>query len=212
MSKLFDFDLNIIKKENRSLICGIDEVGRGCLAGPVFSTAIIMSYEQCIQSVNDSKKLTSKKREIVFDEIMKNAIAVSTTGISNIDIDKYGILKCTINSMKKNIERLAINPDLILVDYIDLSSEYECGKYNFRDIVHGDSVSYAIAAASIVAKVTRDRLMCELSKEYPQYHFDKNKGYGTFEHIAAIREFGPCPIHRMTFLKKLFWSTFIYYI
>ena len=204
MSKLFDFDLNIIKKENRSLICGIDEVGRGCLAGPVFSTAIIMSYEQCIQSVNDSKKLTSKKREIVFDEIMKNAIAVSTTGISNIDIDKYGILKCTINSMKKNIERLTINPDLILVDYIDLSSEYECGKYNFRDIVHGDSVSYAIAAASIVAKVTRDRLMCELSKEYPQYHFDKNKGYGTSEHIAAIREFGPCPIHRMTFLKKLF--------
>ena len=95
MSKLFEFDLNIIKKENRSLICGIDEVGRGCLAGPVFSTAIIMSYEQCIQSVNDSKKLTSKKREIVFDEIMKNAIAVSTTGISNIDIDKYGILKCT---------------------------------------------------------------------------------------------------------------------
>ena len=204
MSKLFDFDLNIIKKENRSLICGIDEVGRGCLAGPVFSTAIIMSYEQCIQSVNDSKKLTSKKREIVFDEIMKNAIAVSTTGISNIDIDKYGILKCTINSMKKNIERLAINPDLILVDYIDLSSEYECGKYNFRDIVHGDSVSYAIAAASIVAKVTRDRLMCDLSKEYPQYHFDKNKGYGTSEHIAAIREFGPCPIHRMTFLKKIF--------
>lgn len=204
MSKVFDFDLNIIKKENRSLICGIDEVGRGCLAGPVFSTAIIMSYEQCIQSVNDSKKLTSKKREIVFDEIMKNAIAVSTTGISNIDIDKYGILKCTINSMKKNIERLTINPDLILVDYIDLSSEYECGKYNFRDIVHGDSVSYAIAAASIVAKVTRDRLMCELSKEYPQYHFDKNKGYGTSEHIAAIREFGPCPIHRMTFLKKLF--------
>lgn len=204
MSKLFDFDLNIIKKENRSLICGIDEVGRGCLAGPVFSTAIIMSYEQCIQSVNDSKKLTSKKREIVFDEIMKNAIAVSTTGISNIDIDKYGILKCTINSMKKNIERLTINPDLILVDYIDLSSEYECGKYNFRDIVHGDSISYAIAAASIVAKVTRDRLMCELSKEYPQYHFDKNKGYGTSEHIAAIREFGPSPIHRMTFLKKLF--------
>ena len=204
MSKLFDFDLNIIKKENRSLICGIDEVGRGCLAGPVFSTAIIMSYEQCIQSVNDSKKLTSKKREIVFDEIMKNSIAVSTTGISNVDIDKYGILKCTINSMKKNIERLIINPDLILVDYIDLSSEYECGKYNFRDIVHGDSVSYAIAAASIVAKVTRDRLMCELSKEYPQYHFDKNKGYGTSEHIAAIREFGPCPIHRMTFLKKLF--------
>ena len=204
MSKLFDFDLNIIKKENRSLICGIDEVGRGCLAGPVFSTAIIMSYEQCIQCVNDSKKLTSKKREIVFDEIMKNTIAVSTTGISNIDIDKYGILKCTITSMKKNIERLAINPDLILVDYIDLSSEYECGKYNFRDIVHGDSVSYAIAAASIVAKVTRDRLMCELSKEYPQYHFDKNKGYGTFEHIAAIREYGPCPIHRMTFLKKLF--------
>ncbi len=204
MSKLFDFDLNIIKKENRSLICGIDEVGRGCLAGPVFSTAIIMSYEQCIQCVNDSKKLTSQKREIVFDEIMKNAIDVSTTGISNIDIDKYGILKCTINSMKKNIERLTINPDLILVDYIDLSSEYECGKYNFRDIVHGDSVSYAIAAASIVAKVTRDRLMCELSKEYPQYHFDKNKGYGTFEHIAAIREFGPCPIHRMTFLKKLF--------
>lgn len=204
MSKLFDFDLNIIKKENRSLICGIDEVGRGCLAGPVFSTAIIMSYEQCIQSVNDSKKLTSKKREIVFDEIMKNSIAVSTTGISNVDIDKYGILKCTINSMKKNIERLIINPDLILVDYIDLSSEYECGKYNFRDIVHGDSVSYAIAAASIVAKVTRDRLMCELSKEYPQYHFDKNKGYGTSEHIAAIKEFGPCPIHRMTFLKKLF--------
>ena len=204
MSKLFDFDLNIIKKENRLLICGIDEVGRGCLAGPVFSTAIIMSCEQCIQSVNDSKKLTSKKREIVFDEIMKNAIAVSTTGISNIDIDKYGILKCTINSMKKNIEKLTINPDLILVDYIDLSSEYECGKYNFRDIVHGDSVSYAIAAASIVAKVTRDRLMCELSKEYPQYHFDKNKGYGTSEHIAAIREFGPCPIHRMTFLKKLF--------
>lgn len=204
MSKLFDFDLNIIKKENRSLICGIDEVGRGCLAGPVFSTAIIMSYEQCIQCVNDSKKLTSQKREIVFDEIMKNAIDVSTTGISNIDIDKYGILKCTINSMKKNIESLTINPDLILVDYIDLSSEYECGKYNFRDIVHGDSLSYAIAAASIVAKVTRDRLMCELSKEYPQYHFDKNKGYGTSEHIAAIKEFGPCPIHRMTFLKKLF--------
>lgn len=212
MSKLFDFDLNIIKNENKSLICGIDEVGRGCLAGPVFSTAIIMSYEKCIEGVNDSKKLTPKKREIVFDEIMKNATDISTTGISNGDIDKYGILKCTINSMKENIEKLKANPDLILVDYIDLSPEYECGRYNFRDIVHGDTVSYAIAAASIVAKVTRDKSMCDLSKEYPQYHFEKNKGYGTAEHIAAIREFGPCPVHRMTFIKNLFWIPSIYYI
>ena len=189
---------------SKSLICGIDKVGRDCLAGPVFSTAIIMSYEKCIEVVNDSKKLTSKKREIVFDEIMKNVTDISTTGISNVDIDKYGILKCTINSMKENIEKLKASPDLILVDYIDLSPEYECGRYNFRDIVHGDTVSYAIAAASIVAKVTRDKLMCDLSKEYPQYHFEKNKGYGTAEHIAAIREFGPCPIHRMTFIKNLF--------
>ena len=181
-------------------IAGVDEVGRGPLAGPVVCAAVIMPLEdaELIVGVDDSKKVSEKKREILSEEIKKRALAYTVVEVSEKDIDEINILEATKLGMKKAIESLPITPDIVLTDgnmTIDI-------KLPQTSVVHGDALSYSIGAASIVAKVYRDKLMDEFALTYPEYAFEKNKGYGTAAHINAIKEFGLCPIHRRTFTKK----------
>lgn len=181
-----------------SYICGVDEAGRGPLCGPVVAAAVILPKEKCIEGVNDSKKLTEKKREVLYDEIMKNAVAVGV-GISDVDvIESVNILNATKLAMKEAISNLKINTDYVLIDGnqgIDIQVPFET-------VVKGDSKSESIACASIIAKVTRDRMLYEYDKLYPEYGFSKHKGYGTKVHIEAIKKYGLCPIHRKSFCKK----------
>lgn len=181
------------------LIAGIDEVGRGPLAGPVCTAAVIMPLDDLIEGVDDSKKLSEKKREMLFEKIKEKAICYSIQLVDEQTIDKINILQATKLCMKKSIEGLTLKPDVVLVDAI---SELDVD-VPLKGIVKGDALSYTIGCASILAKVTRDRLMCELAKEYPEYGFEKHKGYGTKMHIDAIKEHGPCVYHRLSFLKFL---------
>ena len=181
-------------------IAGVDEVGRGPLAGPVVCAAVIMPLEEAdlIVGVDDSKKVSEKKREILSEEIKKRALAYTVVEVSEKDIDEINILEATKLGMKKAIESLPITPDIVLTDgnmTIDIALPQ-------TSVIHGDALSYSIGAASIVAKVYRDKLMDEFALTYPEYAFEKNKGYGTAAHINAIKEFGLCPIHRRTFTKK----------
>ena len=181
-------------------IAGVDEVGRGPLAGPVVCAAVIMPLdaESIIIGVDDSKKLSAKKREILAEEIKKRALAYTIVEVSEKEIDEINILEATKLGMKKAIETLAIPPETVLTDgnmTIDIS-------FPQRSVIGGDALSYSIGAASIIAKVYRDKMMDEYAKEYPQYAFESNKGYGTAAHIQAIKEYGLCPIHRRTFTKK----------
>ena len=181
-------------------ICGIDEAGRGPLAGPVCAAAVILPKGLEIEGVNDSKKLTEKKREALFDIITEKALACSIAFGTNTEIDRINILQCTLLTMKKAVEGLSIKPDYAIIDGnklpdLDIPSEY---------VIKGDAKSMSIACASILAKVSRDRLMYEYAKKYPEYHFEKHKGYGTKLHISSIMEYGPCEIHRATFLKKIY--------
>ncbi|MCM1533529.1 MAG: ribonuclease HII [Corallococcus sp.] len=175
-------------------IAGIDEAGRGPLAGPVVVAAAIMPLDDLIEGVNDSKKLSAKKRDLLYDAIMSKAIDVRVSVISNEEIDEINILNATKKGMLNCIDGLA-NVDCVLIDAVKL----ECSVPTVS-IIHGDALSYSIAAASIVAKVTRDRLMLEYDKQFPQYNFAKHKGYGTAEHIKLLKQYGPCPIHRKTFI------------
>ncbi len=182
------------------MICGVDEVGRGTLAGPVYSCALIFSPVE-IEDINDSKKLSEKKREYLFDEINKNNISYKI-GISSVEeIEEMNILNASLLSMKRAVEDLKVTPDLILVDG-NISPKFTFD-VNVKTIVKGDSISYSISCASIVAKVMRDRFMKNMHLKFPVYRFDKNKGYGTKEHINAIRKYGPCEIHRMSFLRNI---------
>ena len=198
--------INIMQKIENSLyekgyknICGIDEAGRGPLCGPVVAAAVILPKDICIEGVNDSKKLSEKKRDLLFEEIKSKAIAIGV-GISDIDvIEEKNILNATKIAMVKALEQLAIQPDYVLVDgnqmiKIDIEGE---------TVVSGDSLSQSIAAASIIAKVTRDKMLYEYDKEYPEYSFAKHKGYGTKTHREAILEHGLCPIHRPSFCKNI---------
>lgn len=178
-------------------ICGIDEVGRGPLAGPVTCTAIIMNLNDIVEGVDDSKKLSEKKREELFDKIVSAAIAVNTVSFDNTVIDEINILEATKRCMKAAIEGLAVKPSVVLIDALKLDIPYPQ-----ISIIKGDALSYSIGAASIVAKVTRDRLMRAYDQLYPQYGFASNKGYGSQTHIDAIRAFGATPIHRQTFIKN----------
>jgi ribonuclease HII len=184
--------------EGYGLIAGIDEVGRGPLAGPVMAGAVILPKDHPILYLNDSKKLTEKKREELYEVIMKEAVAVGIGMASEARIDEINILNATYEAMREAIGKLAPQPDILLNDAVKIPG------VSIRQvpIIKGDAKSVSIAAASIVAKVTRDRLMAEYEKIYPGYGFAKNKGYGTAEHIAAIKEMGPCPIHRRSFIKN----------
>ena len=180
-------------------VCGVDEAGRGPLAGPVFAAAVVLRKGQIIEGVNDSKKLSEKKREKLFDEIIEHALAYSIKSCDNFTIDDINILAATMQTMKNAVDSLTIKPDIVFVDgnrlpELDIPAEY---------VIHGDAVSASIAAASILAKVSRDRFMYEMDKKYPEYDFAKHKGYGTKLHYEKLREFGPCEIHRLTFLKKM---------
>lgn len=178
-------------------ICGVDEVGRGPLAGPVTCTAVIMPLDDLIQGVNDSKKVSKNKRIKLYDVIMEKAIAVNTVSYDNHQIDEMNILEATKSCMRDAIMGLSVKPDIVLVDALKLDIPYKT-----MGIIKGDALSYSIASASIVAKVTRDKFMFEMAEKHPEYDFQNNVGYGTAKHIAALKEFGPTPIHRKTFIKN----------
>lgn len=178
-------------------ICGVDEVGRGPLAGPVTVCAVIMDLDKIVDGVDDSKKLSEKKREKLFDPIVNAAIAKSVVSLDNEYIDEVNILNATKDAMKRAIESLDVKPDVVLVDAVNLDIPYKT-----HAIIKGDSLSYSIGCASIIAKVTRDGFMKKLDEVYPGYGFASNKGYGSAQHIAAIKEKGPCPVHRRTFIKN----------
>lgn len=181
------------------LVGGADEVGRGPLAGPVVCAAVIMPYDCDIQDIDDSKKLSEKKRELLYDKIIENALAYDIEYVFQDVIDEINILEATKLCMAKAINNLKIIPDVVLVDALNgLDTNCET-----KAIVHGDALSYNIGAASIIAKVSRDRFMKELDAKYPEYGFERNKGYGTKEHMEALRKFGPCPVHRKSFLSFL---------
>lgn len=182
--------------EGRGLICGIDEVGRGPLAGPVVAGAVILPKDETILYLNDSKKLSAKKREALYEEVLEKAVAVGIGMASPARIDEINILQATYEAMRAAIADLGVSPDLLLNDAVTIP-QVEIPQV---PIIKGDAKSISIAAASIVAKVTRDRLMEAYDEVFPGYGFGKHKGYGTREHIAALKELGPTPIHRRSFI------------
>ena len=179
-------------------ICGIDEVGRGPLAGPVVAAAVILPKDAEILYLNDSKKLSAKRREELYDEIQEKAIAIGIGMAGPARIDEINILQATYEAMRQAIDGLGITPDMLLVDAVTIPNV----SIRQTGIIKGDAKSVSIAAASILAKVTRDRMMEEYDKLYPEYGFAKHKGYGSKQHTDAIHEYGPCPIHRRTFIHK----------
>ncbi|MBE7029534.1 MAG: ribonuclease HII [Ruminococcaceae bacterium] len=195
---LIEFDREI-KKEGYNIICGVDEAGRGPLAGPVYACAIIMKEDFIIPDVNDSKKLTEKKREALYDIILENAYCYSVASVDEEEIDRINILNATLKAMDMAINNLKIKPDLALID----GNQNRGIILNNRTVVKGDAKSYNIAAASIIAKVSRDRFILKMDEIYPEYGFKNHKGYGTKEHMEALRKYGPIKIHRKTFLKNL---------
>ena len=198
--------LNNLKEEEKNLhsrgfknICGIDEAGRGPLAGPVVIAGVIMPEDSMIEGVNDSKKVSEKKREILYDKIIEEAISYSVAIIGQDVIDEINILNATKKGLTNVVGGLDVRPDLIIVDALE---HIDTKGIPYESIIKGDAKCYSIAAASILAKVTRDRIMREWDLVYPQYGFAKHKGYGTPFHIQAIKEYGLCPIHRKSFTKK----------
>lgn len=181
------------------LVCGVDEAGRGPLAGPVCAAAVILPPGLEIPGLNDSKKLTDKKRRELYDIMIEQAVSYGIAFASEQEIDEINILQATFLAMERAMQKLSPQPELALID----GNRTKDFGLPVRTIVKGDSLSASIAAASILAKVTRDRLMEEYDAQYPQYGFAVHKGYGTRRHYAALREYGPCEIHRRTFLKKL---------
>ena len=185
------------QNEEKGYICGIDEVGRGPLAGPVMAGAVILPPNCDILYLNDSKQLSEKKREELYDIIMEKAIAVGIGAATPARIDEINILQADYEAMAKAVGKLTVKPDVLLIDAVHIP---QLEAYEQISIIKGDAKSVSIAAASIVAKVTRDRLMKELDAQYPAYGFAQNKGYGSAEHIAALKKYGPCPLHRRSFI------------
>lgn len=188
-----------IRAQGFAAVCGIDEAGRGPLAGPVVAAAVILPEGIRLPGVNDSKKLTEKKRETLFDFVKENALAWGIGEASETEIDEINILQATFLAMRRAVDMLQVPADFALVDgnrISGLNIPTEC-------VIGGDGKVLSIAAASILAKVTRDRYMRQMAKQYPQYGFEKHKGYGTKAHYAAIAQYGICPLHRKTFLKKI---------
>ena len=193
-----EFENNAYEK-GYTAVCGVDEAGRGPLAGPVCAAAVILPKDMIIEGVNDSKKLSEKKRDALYDVIKEKALSYSIAFATVEEIEEINILNATMLAMKRAVEGLDVPADFAYIDgnrLPDLSIPCEY-------LIKGDARSISVAAASILAKVTRDRLMLDFAKQYPEYKFEKHKGYGTKVHMDAIREFGPCEIHRRSFLKKL---------
>ncbi len=185
--------------EEMKYICGIDEAGRGPLAGPVVVASVIMPRNSMIEGVNDSKKVSEKKREELYDKITQEAICYGVGIIDQTEIDEINILEATKKGLTLSLKELTLKPDIILVDALKGINTLGIP---YQSIIKGDALCYSISAASIIAKVTRDRIMRQWDEIYPQYGFEKHKGYGTASHIAAIKEYGLCPIHRRSFTKN----------
>ena len=190
---------NELYQNGFNFIGGADEVGRGPLAGPVVCAAVILPKDCTIEGIDDSKKLSEKKREELYQKIIDEAVAYSIEFVFHDEIDEINILQATKKCMAKAINNLKVEPDMMLIDALT-GLEINCPS---KGIIHGDAVCYSIGAASIIAKVTRDRYMVDMDKIYPEYGFAKNKGYGTKEHMDALRNIGPCPIHRKSFIGFL---------
>lgn len=196
-------------EKNIKSICGIDEAGRGPLAGPVVVASVIMPKDSMIEGINDSKKISEKKRELIYEQIIQEAVAYGVGIIDQREIDRVNILNATkeglttcIKELEKDLkerQREFDKPEIILVDAL---TKIDTDGISYRSIIKGDAKSYSIAAASIIAKVTRDRIMRQWDEVYPEYGFIKHKGYGTAAHITAIKEYGICPLHRKTFVKN----------
>ena len=194
---LFEYDDEI--RAAHPVFCGVDEAGRGPLAGAVYAAAVVFREGTVIEGINDSKKLSEKKRELLYDEIINSAETWAVGTATAAEIDEMNILQATFLAMKRAVDGLSVKPKFALVDgnhLPQLGIETEC-------LVKGDGTSASIAAASIIAKVSRDRYVCRLAEEYPEYCFDKHRGYPTKLHYEKIREFGPSPVHRLSFLKKM---------
>ena len=198
LDKMLEYERELYSK-GYSLICGIDEAGRGPLCGPVVAAAVILKRDEYIEGVNDSKKLSEKKREMLFEEIKKRAIAYSVGIVDEKKIDEVNILEATRIAMKKAVEGLSVKPEYVLVD----AEKHVPIDVPYTPIIKGDALSESIAAASIIAKVTRDHMILEVSGKYPEYNLAKNKGYGTKEHMEAIKKYGISEYHRKSFCKKL---------
>ena len=183
------------RDEGARMVAGVDEAGRGPLAGPVVTAAVILPFGLFLPGLNDSKKVSAKKRELLYDEIMEKVVAVHVSIVDAATIDRVNIYQATMNGMYEAILSLEPKPDKVLIDAVELAKL----PMPSLSIIKGDAKSASIAAASILAKVTRDRLMMQYDAEYPQYGFAQHKGYGTAQHIAALRKYGPCPIHRRSF-------------
>lgn len=198
MTELWELE-NEIYAEGFDLICGVDEAGRGPLAGPVCAAAVILPRDIEITGLNDSKKLTDKKRETLYDVICENALTYGIAFASVEEIESINILNAAMLAMNRAIEKLEPRPQLALID----GNRNSAINIPSRCVIKGDAKCADIAAASILAKVTRDRYMLEMAEKYPEYHFEKHKGYGTKLHYEALREYGPSEIHRPSFLRKM---------
>ncbi|MCF8264690.1 MAG: ribonuclease HII [Melioribacteraceae bacterium] len=181
------------------MLAGIDEAGRGPLAGPVVAACVVFDKNTSVSLINDSKKLPEKLREELFPQITEKTISYGIGVVDNFEIDKINILQATFEAMKIALNQIDFVPDKILIDGNQLFDKSK----RFQSVVKGDSKSFSIAAASILAKVTRDRIMIEASEEFPNYNWNKNKGYATKEHINSIRKYGACRLHRLSFLKRI---------
>ncbi|MBT3317978.1 ribonuclease HII [bacterium] len=193
-SKLVAFD-QIKSDSGRLLIAGVDEAGRGCLAGPVVAAAVILDSSSISAMINDSKQLTANRRDLAYVEVIKSALSWSAFAVSPAEIDSINILQATMLAMSDSIGRLPMVPDIVLIDGNKApETDVDC-----ETVIKGDAKSACIAAASIIAKVTRDRIMLEMHKRYPEYGFDENKGYGAQSHMDALKKYGATPIHRKTY-------------
>ena len=199
LTKIKEIENEIYNKGEIQTIAGIDEAGRGPLAGPVVVAAVIMPKDSMIEGVNDSKKVSEKKREMLYEQIINEAISYNVGIIDQKEIDKINILNATKEGLTQAVKGLEVKPDEILVDAL---TKIDTTGIPYISIIKGDAKSYSIAAASIIAKVTRDRIMRQWDEIYPQYGFSKHKGYGTKMHIDAIKQYGICPLHRLSFVKN----------
>ena len=198
MNSLKKFDTDLLSRKIK-LIAGTDEAGRGPIAGPVVAAAVMFDRNSFHQDINDSKQVNEKTREILFDWIIDNCLCFGIGIIEHDEIDKINILQASLKAMKTSVDQLNPNPDLILID----GNKTFLSEIKTKTIVKGDAKSFSIAAASIIAKVTRDRIMKKLSEEFPEYLWHKNKGYPTQEHIEAVRKYGATEFHRKTFLSRI---------